>query len=126
MAHERINDRRDDQGVHDIRDELHALGDAASDNGRCRSNEYGLKKPECMHRYAIDRRLGIDQKPAAGAEQRPLSPIHQRVTEHEESKRREAEVDQILHQDVACVLCPNHAGLDHTESGLHEEHKERG
>ena len=46
---------------------------------------------------------------------------HQRSAAYEPHDRADAEIHQVLHDDVAGVLCPGETSLAHCESGLHPE-----
>jgi hypothetical protein len=49
-----------------------------------------------------------------------------RVTDGEKQKSADAEVHQILHEDVGDVLGSCQTRLDEREAGLHEDHQDRG
>ena len=50
---------------------------------------------------------------------------HQTVTEEDKDNGPDAEVHQILHDDVARVLRTGEAGLHHGKAALHEENQNR-
>ena len=39
-----------------------------------------------------------------------------------EGRCADAEIHQVLHQNISCILCPGKSGFTHGESRLHEEH----
>ena len=50
---------------------------------------------------------------------------HQPVAEQEEHHCPNAEIHQVFHNNVACVLSPGEAGLYHGETALHKKHQNR-
>ena len=55
------------------------------------------------------------------SEQGGACPEHNPETEQPVQRGSDAEVHQVLHQDIACILGPGKAGFTHGKSGLHEE-----
>lgn len=66
----------------------------------------------------LDHRVqAADQGPAAGE--------HQAEAQQPVDRRADAEVHEIFHEDVACVLGPGEAGLAHGEARLHQKDQRR-
>ena len=60
----------------------------------------------------------------AGADEAArISAIGDAVTKEPEAPRSEGRVDEVLKQDVCCVLGLNDTRLKHSEAGLHEKHQ---
>ena len=66
----------------------------------------------------------VEVRLAYEAEERILA-HHQRIAEQRKDDRPDAEVHEVLHDDVAGVFCPGKAGLHHGEARLHPEDERR-
>ena len=55
------------------------------------------------------------------AYQRPRASEHQAEAQQPEDGRADAEVHQVLHQNIARVFCPGKSRLTHGKAGLHEK-----
>ena len=59
------------------------------------------------------------------SEERACRAEHDAEAEDPEDRRAEREVHQVLHNDIAGILCSGEAGLNHCEAGLHKEYQRR-
>jgi hypothetical protein len=128
--HDRVDDRRDGDGVDEVALELRALRHGPGhDRGRGRG-ERGLEEELGRDVEA----LGADAVDAVDAEAAPAEPaaeqlavaVGDRVADQEERQDAGGGVHEVLHHDVADVLGPRHAGLEQREADLHEEHEDAG
>ena len=119
-----IDDQGNDAGVDAVGQELRALGHGAGDDGRSRGAEHQVEhKGRCV---------GLDERPEIreNGQIRDADEAKQIILRHHQAEAQEnehhgpdAEVHQVFHDDVARVLGPGEAGLDHGKAGLHKEHK---
>ena len=116
-----IDDQADDRGVQAVRRKPGPLRHGAGDDG-CRGRAEDKLEDE---RGPVEA-LKVGKHPPVGyADQAEPSVVahHQTVAEKNKNNGADAEVHQILHDDVAGVLCPGKARLDHGKPALHEEHQ---
>ena len=128
---DRIDDRRDDGAVDHVRLELRAFGHGSRHDRRGGRGERDLK---CEEHELVESPVGEDtvasEEPAVTTD--VLSGTGEVATEcdgvsdGEEQQGSHAEVHQVLHEDVGHVLGAGEAGFDQRETGLHEDHQDRG
>ena len=124
VAHDGIDERRQDERVGQVGNEAHALCNRSSHNGRGGTCKHRLEEPDCLHRHAVHPRLCAHHQPALGDDDEARGPVHDGVAKDEVANRREPEVQHVLHEHVGGVLGPHHASFHHRKPGLHEEHQD--
>ena len=118
----RVNDRRNNHRVNAVCRELGALCHRTRNDGRSSCTEYGLEDQGRPVVALTDNAVSEEIK---AAEERACRAEHDAEAEDPEDWRAEREVHQVLHNDVAGILCSGEAGLNHCEAGLHEEYQRR-
>ena len=122
MTGNRIDDRRNNHRVNAVCREFGALCHRTGNNGRSSCTEYGLEDQGRPVVALTDNAVSEEIK---AAEERACRAEHDAEAEDPEDRRAEREVHQVLHNDVAGILCSGEAGLNHCEAGLHEEYQRR-
>ena len=125
VAGDRINEQGDRSGINTVGGEFRALrhgagydrgGGGAEDRLEDGVGPQGNARRKNMAVILHDK--GIDP-----AEERGAGSEHDAVAEKPVQRRADAEIHQILHQDIAGVLGPGKTRLTHGKSSLHEEDK---
>ena len=73
------------------------------------------------HISVRERRVDRAESARIADDSAQIAAVHQSVAEDEKRDRTEAEVEQVFHDDVACVFCAGEARFDHREARLHKE-----
>ena len=118
----RVNDRRNNHRVNAVCREFSALCHRTGNDGRGSCTEYGLEDQSRPVVALTDNAVSEEIK---AAEERACRAEHDAEAEDPEDRRAERKVHQVLHNDVAGILCSGEAGLNHCEAGLHEKYKRR-
>ena len=118
----RVNDRRNNHRVNAVCREFSALCHRTGNDGRGSCTEYGL---EDQSRPVVALTDNAVREEIKAAEERACRTEHDAEAKDPEDRRAEREVHQVLHNDVAGILCSGEAGLNHCEAGLHEEYQRR-
>ena len=119
---DRIDDRRNNHRVNAVCREFGALCHRTGNNGRSSCTEYGL---ENQGRPVVALTDNAVREEIKAAEEWACRTEHDAEAENPEDRRAEREVHQVLHNDVAGILCSGEAGLNHCEARLHEEYQRR-
>ncbi len=114
--HDGVDDRREDDGVRDVRAELRTAGDGPTDDGRRRHGEHGAEEPAdpdvgAAGDVAERVRTATDYAGDAG-------------TDQEVDDDADAPSQHVLGQLVRHVLRAYLPRLQHGEAGVHEEDQE--
>ena len=113
-----IDDGTDDEGVDAVGEELGAFCHRARDDGRrCRAEHEVEEEGRPVIRLEIREQVEIGD--ADEPEEGVLSHQEPRPEQHEHDGA-EAEVQKVLHDDVARVLCAREARFHHGKPCLHE------
>ena len=127
MTRDRVDDHADEDAVNAVSGELRALCHRAGDDCRRRRAEHRLENHIRHRRIArVVRDLPVLYEEIRRADDAAdVIAEHQAKADDPEDHRAEREVHDILHDDVAGVLRPREARLDHRETRLHEEDERR-
>jgi len=117
-----VNQRGNDGGIHAVGEELRALCHCAGDDGRRRRAE---NEVEDKVREIEIRVRGENVKTGLADKAHQVFAQQKREANQDEHHCADAEVHQVLHQDVARVLRAGEAGFDHCEACLHPENERR-
>ena len=112
---DRINNCRNNHGIDAVRGELGSLCHCTGNDGCSGCTEYGLKDQRRIVQTGGEYINAADQ--CAGTAE------HQACAEQPENRGAQAEVHEVFHNNIACILCTGEARLDHAEACLHEEYK---
>ena len=116
-----IDHRADDGGVDAVGQEFGPLRHSPRDNGGGSGAEYQLEE-EVGPVEAVEVGEQLVLRPSDQAEEVVLT-IHDPVAQEHKDHGADAEVHQVLHDDVARVFGPGEASLHHGEAALHEKYK---
>ena len=122
VARDRVDNCGNDHRINAVCRELGALCHRTGNDSRSSCTEYGLKDQGRPVVALTDNAVSEEIK---AAEERACRAEHDAEAEDPEDWRAEREVHQVLHNDVAGILCSGEAGLNHCEAGLHEEYQRR-
>ena len=117
-----VDEQRDARTVDEIHRELGAFSHGTTDDGSRCGTEDGLEDEEALYRQValIEREVA----PVGHADEtRALAAEHESEAEEEEQERAEHEVDEVLHQDVGCVLASRETRFTQRKTGLHPENQ---
>ena len=127
VAGDGIDEGRNAEGIDTVGEEFCSLRHGAGDDGGGCGAENGLEDQIGEQGHALRQDGGVvpldpmvqaaDQGPAAGE--------HQAEAQQPVDRRADAEVHQVLHENVARVLGPGEAGLAHGEARLHQKDQRR-
>ncbi len=117
-----VNQRGNDGGIHAVGEELRAFCHCAGDDGRRRRAEDEVKDEV---REIEIRVRGENVKTGLADKAHQVFAQQKREANQDEHHCADAEVHQVLHQDVARVLRAGEAGFDHCEACLHPENERR-
>ena len=127
VAGDGIDESGDAEGVDAVGDELGALCHGAGDDGGGGGAEDRLEDQEREQRHAGGEYVGVvaSDKGIKPADNGAGPAEHETEAQNPVGGGADAEVHQILHQNIAGVLGPGEARLAHGEAGLHEEDQGR-
>ena len=120
-----VDDQGDGRRVDTVSGELGALRHGAGDDGGRGGAEHRLENgigPQGHPRRENVAVIAHNQR-VNGAKQGGAAAEHNAEAHQPEAGRADAEVHQVLHQDVACVFRTGKARLTQGETRLHEEHQ---
>ena len=128
MGFDGIDEQGNDCGINAVGGELGALCHSAGDDGGGGGTEDQVEHEGGSGGEALSRACdeGLEVAPQLHVGQtdqteQGIFPHHQGVTQEGKDDGANAEVHQVLHDDVACVLRSGKACLYHGEAGLHPE-----
>ena len=116
----RINQRRNHTGVNAVAQKLCPLRHCPGNDRRRGRAEHQIKYEVRPVKTLVGRK---DVEP--GLADQPDHVLTQQKTKADQDKhhRADAEIHQVLHNDVSRILRPGKSCLDHRKSGLHPEHQ---
>ena len=123
MARDRIDDEADEQRIEAVRRELRALCHGTRNNRRGRRAEDRLEDDvgECRITSIRTRIEHLDEEIRRADDAADVIAEHQAEADNPERDGADAEIHEVLHDDVAGIFRTRQAGLDHREAWLHEE-----
>ena len=127
VAGDGIDEGRNAEGIDTVGEEFCSLRHGAGDDGGGCGAENGLEDQIGEQGHALRQDGGVvplDHRVQA-ADQGPAAGEHQAEAQQPVDRRADAEVHEIFHEDVACVLGPGEAGLAHGEARLHQKDQRR-
>ena len=122
-----INEQRDRRRINTVGGKLGTLGHSPGNDRGGSGAEHRLKHRIGPQRNAFgqNRAVILADHGVDPAEQRCARAEHYAEAKQPEAGRTDAEVHQILHQDIACIFGPCEARLTHGKARLHEKHQRR-
>ncbi len=118
-----VDKERERRGIDAVREELGALGHGARDDRGGGGAEHQVED-ERRGIAAFEERPEIGEYHEVGHADEPEEVVlrhHEAESQQHEDDGSDAEVHQVLHDDVACILGAGEARLDHGEARLHEK-----
>ena len=120
----RINDKRDHTGINTIRNKFCSLCHSPRNNGCGGSTEHKVKYKARSIFLDKSTKIGKDIEIRYSDETKNvILSHHQSEAQQNEHNRSDAEVHQVLHNDVTCILSSGKACFNHCKSCLHKEYK---
>ena len=118
-----VDQRGDHQRIDAVGDKLGALSHSAGHDGGGGGTEHRLENKECEEGDSVRQDGGIvaPDKGIKATNDGSGPAKHQAEAQQPENRCADAEVHQILHQNVAGVLGAGKARLTHGKAGLHEK-----
>ena len=125
VAAHRIDEKGDGRGVEAVGGEPGPLRHGAGYDGRRGGAEHRLEdgKGPQRHPFRQHRAVFLHDEGINPSEQRRARSEHDPEARQPVQRRADAKVHQVLHQDIARVLCPGKSGFTHGKSRLHEENQ---
>ena len=124
VTRDRVDDQADHRRVEHVGLEVRALGHRAGNDGGGRRAEHGLEQRVDPGGQRAEVVATLDERVEA-ADEGARAAEHDAEAEDPEYRGADAEVHEVLHQDVAGVLRAGKTGLAQREASLHEIDEER-
>ena len=129
---DRVDDRGQDEGEDHELAELDALSHQTRNDRGSGARESGLEEEvnggdqtSVSHHLSGDsgvKEQAVEIEPAVS----DGAAVHERVTNEPIGGHRKGEHEEVLGENVDGVLLSAHPGFDHGETGVHEDHQDRG
>ena len=112
MSGDRIDQERDQNGIDAVGGEFRTFSHRAGDDRRRGRTEDGLEEEVDQRRIACIAGVIVSDEEIRRAD-----------AQDPENDGAKCKVHEILHDDVACILCSREPSLHHRKSRLHEEYQ---
>ena len=124
VSGDRIDQERDQNGIDAVGGEFRTFSHRAGDDRRRGRTEDGLEEEVDQRRIAcIAGVIVSDEEIRRADDAADVFPEHEPEAQDPENDGTKRKVHEILHDDVACILCSREPSLHHRKSRLHEEYQ---
>ena len=125
VSGDRIDQERDHNGIDAVGGEFRTFCHRAGDDRRRGRTEDGLEEEVDQRRIAcIAGVIVSDEEIRRADDAADVFTEHEAEAQDPENDGAKCKVHEILHDDVACILCSREPSLHHRKSRLHEEYQD--
>lgn len=125
VSGDRIDQERDHNGIDAVGGEFRTFSHRAGDDRRRGRTEDGLEEEVDQRRIACIAGIIVSDEEIRHADDAAdVFPEHETEAQDPENDGAKRKVHEILHDDVACILCSREPSLHHRKSRLHEEYQD--